>query len=52
MAEKFRGCGGAGGLELKQKIQDQVIMGCPKFEPRSWQQFFSDSTPLTTKIAH
>ena len=26
--------GGAGGLELKQKIQDQAIMGCPKFEPR------------------
>ena len=36
--------GGGGGLVLKHKIEHRVIMGCPKFEPRPWQQFFSDST--------
>ena len=33
--------GGAGGLELKHKIQDPVIMGFPKFEPRPWQLLIS-----------
>ena len=37
--------GGAGGLELKHKIQDPAIMGCPKFKPRPWQQF-SVTAPL------
>lgn len=43
---------GAGGLAVKHKIQDAVIMGCPKLELRPWQQIFSDSTPLTTNTAH
>ena len=37
--------GGAGGLELKHKIQDPAIMGCPKFKPRPWQQFSMTAPP-------
>ena len=44
-----RGCWWSGA---KAQDQDPVIMGCPKLKPRPWQQFFSDSTPLTTNTAH
>ena len=44
--------GGAGGLELKHKIQDPAIMGCPKFKPRPWQQFSVTAHTLPTNTAH